>query len=136
MKRYFSMVILSGALVGGMATAAYSSPTTAPQLIAQADVSAIATAFVTDLSVGDYIAALERYESDIQVTLSAESIAQEWEDILAESGEYQGISSVTVDSSSDTPIAIVTCQFENGSRDLFIVFNATSEVVSMDAVEG
>jgi hypothetical protein len=119
-----------------MATAAYSSPTTAPQLIAQADVSAIATAFVTDLSTGNYIAALERYDSDIQVTLSAESIAQEWEDILAESGEYQGISSVTVDSSSDTPIAIVTCQFENGTRDLSIVVNATSEVVSMDAVEG
>ncbi len=136
MKRYFSMVILTGALVGGMATAAHSSPTTAPQLLAQADVSAIATAFVTELSGGNYIDALERYDSDIQVTISAESIAQEWEDILAESGAYQGIIGVTVDSSDETPIAIVTCQFESGVRDLFIVFNTTNEVISMDAVEG
>lgn len=135
MKRYFSTVILAGALVGGMAIAAHGSPMAASQFIAQSDVSAIATAFITDLSTGDYLAALDRYNGDIQATISAESIAQQWEDILATSGDYQGINSITVDTSSDTPVAIVTCQFENGSRDLFVMFNALNEIVSMDAIE-
>lgn len=135
--KYFSVAMVSAVLLGSVAPVqAQQMSEVAPSYIAQgSDVGAIAQAFIQELASGDFTGAFRSYDSPIRSTISPDSLAQQWQDITAVSGAYQGAANVSVDTSSGTPIAIVTGQFENGSRDLFILFNENNEIVSMDIVQ-
>jgi glutaredoxin len=140
MKKYLPVMMIAAALMTGVAPARaqtmVASPLS-PQILAQAtSVTDVAEAFIDALASGDYTAALQSYAPFMRTTLTTESIAQQWEDITAVSGEYQQPISMTVDDSAEAPVVIINAQFENGVRDLFILFNEDNQIVSMDAIEG
>ncbi|HEY9814478.1 MAG TPA: DUF3887 domain-containing protein [Candidatus Obscuribacterales bacterium] len=140
MKRYLPVIVIAAALLGGIAPAqAQSVPageSAAVDLVAQgADVTAIAETFIESLASGDYATALQSYDPAIRTTLTVESLAQQWNDLIASTGAYEGPVAATVDNSGDAPVVIMTGQFENGPRDLFILFNSNNQIISMDAME-
>lgn len=139
MKRFLPVIVIAAALLGGIAPAqAQTAPAgeAAADVLAQgADVTAIAETFIDSLASGDYETALQSYDPAIRTTLTVESLAQQWDDLIASTGAYEGPVATTVDDSGDAPVVIMTGQFENGPRDLFILFNNSNQVISMDAME-
>lgn len=117
------------------------SPETAPQPIvplSAGDVAAASQQFVNFLATGDYAAAQSMYDLTINATVTPASIQTNWEDIVAAAGTFGSVTStrtVSLENPAGGTMAIVNVRFQNGSRDLYIVFNTAYKVVSFDVVE-
>lgn len=117
------------------------SPEISPQPIvplSAGDVAAASQQFVNFLAMGDYAAAQSMYDLTINATVTPASIQTNWEDIVAAAGTFGSVTStrtVSLENPAGGTMAIVNVRFQNGSRDLYIVFNTTYKVVSFDVVE-
>jgi len=110
------------------------------QLLAQAvDAETIAQEFVALMVEGDYQAALQKYDLNLRADLSVATLEQSWQDVKLASGSFQEITDVvtrSLDSSDGSSLAIVTCQFEKGQRDFFVVLTSNSRIASISPAEG
>lgn len=117
------------------------SPETSPQPIVPlgaGDVAAASQQFVNFLAAGDYAAAQSMYDLTTNATVTPVSIQTNWEDIVAAAGTFGSVTStrtVSLENPAGGTMAIVNVRFQNGSRDLYIVFNTAYKVVSFDVVE-
>jgi Protein of unknown function (DUF3887) len=110
-------------------------------LIAQASTpEAIAIEFVNDLSSGDYNAALSLYDSDLRPVIKLDSLIANWEDLTNELGALQNVSirsraASLANTPVDSSLVVLTCEFEGGRRDLFVVFTEDNEIVEYSVAE-
>ncbi|HIK11513.1 MAG TPA: DUF3887 domain-containing protein [Oscillatoriaceae cyanobacterium M33_DOE_052] len=133
MKNQLAVLLLSAILTTGVAPA-YAAPlmSPSPQVIAQADArEKIAEEFVDMLVKGDTRNALERYDSTIRENITPQSLGDMWSDLINETGPFEKRTSIR----SDGNMTIVSCEFEKGKRDLFIIFNDANKIVGLDYVQ-
>jgi Protein of unknown function (DUF3887) len=140
MKKSIPAFLLSVGLLGGILPAVVQQPVVAATMtIAQAnDHQAIAQQFITNLSSGDFAAALQMYDSAVRPNLTPESLQQNWQDLTAEAGDFQEVVStrtVEADDTGTSSVVIATCQFANGSRDLYVTFTDANLVSEFTATE-
>jgi ABC-type Na+ efflux pump permease subunit len=142
MKTCISGVLLTTILIAGLPAQAQQPELPFSQRLAQSETpaDAIVTSaqqFVDLLVAGDYAAARALYQSS-NTTVTPETLQQNWQDIVAANGAYQqqvSTRTVPLDNPEGGTMAIVTTQFENARRDLYIVFDNTRSIVSLDAVD-
>jgi hypothetical protein len=144
MKTCLSVLLLSAALAAGSlpAQAQDASPQQSPPPMAQplsaADVVSAAQQFVNLLSTEDYAAARQMYDLTTNSTVTPGTLQANWEDIINQLGAFQSVAdtrTLPLENPEGGTMAIVTVQFENGSRDLYIVYSSTYRVVSFDTVQ-
>ncbi|NJR60298.1 MAG: DUF3887 domain-containing protein [Cyanobacteria bacterium CRU_2_1] len=108
-----------------------------PQQIAQAeDVTTIAQDFISLLAGGQFNDALRWYDSTAATTISSDTLQASWNDIVAANGAFQrqiSTQAIPSDGSGQSTV-IVTCEFEQGSRDLFITFTG-NQIVSFSIAQ-
>ena len=134
MKKYIGVLLLATVVAGGSMPAIASSVPRLlePQILAQAeDRGAIAEEFVNLLAKGDFSGALKKYNSKVAEDITPQSLAPQWNDIVAEAGSFEEI----VSSKTDGNIVVVTSSFEKGNRDLVIEFNNRNEIISFDKIQ-
>jgi hypothetical protein len=103
------------------------------------EVVAIAQDLVNDLATSNVAAAVQLFDTDSVTNVTQASLLQIWEDIVAESGPLQRQVAAQVDLSDsvdDPSLVIITSEFENECRDLFILMDQDYEVVGLDVAPG
>ncbi|MCU0567519.1 MAG: DUF3887 domain-containing protein [Oculatellaceae cyanobacterium Prado106] len=124
MQKFFVALMIPAALILGAvpAQAQGSAIVAAPMQVAQvSDVSMMAEEFMMRLDMADFSGAVGMYSSAANV--SSESLQQTWQDVIATNGELQEqLGMETVSDSGDSQVVLVTCQFEQGMREVYINF--------------
>jgi hypothetical protein len=103
------------------------------------DFVAIAEGFINDLATSDYDAAIATYNTDAATNVTESSLIQTWQDIVAQSGEFQqqvNAQAEPVASPNEPALVIITGRFANECRDLFVIIDSNQEVIGLDAASG
>ncbi|MBD2463857.1 DUF3747 domain-containing protein [Oscillatoria sp. FACHB-1407] len=145
MKKCTPLLLLPAILAASVlppALSQQSTPQSTPvgqssnRLIAQStDIASAAQQFVDLLTGNDFETALQSYSPAVRETLTSASLQQNWEDITNANGAFrqQVRTRVTpLNASSNTSIAVVTAEFENGTYDIILQFDG-SGIVSLDS---
>jgi hypothetical protein len=144
MKKFmvgFSVPFALGALVLPVQALQQNLPKTeaAPVLMSQSvDLGAIANDFIGMMATGDFASAYQMYDGIVRQTVGQQSIEQNWQDITAEAGAFQGCSreqTSVLEEPGASAVVRVTCQFDSGSRDLFVVFSDANQIASFSVAE-
>lgn len=100
-------------------------------------VASMAGDFISLLSGGEFSEALQWYDSVVSGSVSSDSIRTTWQDIEAANGSLQRqVSSQTIDLDGQGAYAvIVTCEFEQGLRDVMINVS-NDQIVGFSMIEG
>lgn len=127
MKR--TLFLLMPALLGLLALPAQAQQPVVVQeaeVIAQFDPAALAEEFIISMAQQQFAAAVQDYSASV-TDVTTQTLQQNWNDIIAESGSFQGIvSSQTLDQTGSEAIVLVRCQFAQTPRDLFVVVSGAS----------
>ncbi len=123
--------------------AAQSLPESSAYRLAQtngaSDNVAIAEGLINDLAASDYDAAIATYDTSAATNVTESSLVQTWQDIVAQSGEFQRqvrAQAEPAQSPDEPTLVIVTGQFANECRDLFVIIDSNQEVIGLDAASG
>lgn len=107
-------------------------------LTAQApDAAATAQSLIALLSSGDYAAARNLYDP-ANTSVTPETLRQTWSDVVAEHGDFQQVGetrTVALENPVGGTMAIVSGQFANGRRSIYITLNPAGQAVSFDLVQ-
>lgn len=122
MKKLLATLLLPAALIPTFTSLSTPVQAAPVQILAQAsNVSAIAEDFVSLLGQEDYGGALSSYGGSSGV--SSASLQQTWQDLVALNGSFQGSAGAAiVGGSGSSQVVVVTCQFEQGMRDVVVNF--------------
>jgi hypothetical protein len=122
-----TLLILSSILtIGNLpASAQTSAPLEGlPQLAVQSNaITSIAETFIDRLSSGEFMEALQHYDAAVVGGVSSNSLMVTWQDIEATYGMLQqqvNTQVIPLENSSHSYVVIVTCEFEQGTRDILI----------------
>ena len=88
--------------------------------------------FVDAISNGRYGVARGYLAPDFKKTILAETIEQQWLEILATTGSFKRRSNAKVVESSNSNVVLVNLEFEKENRSFMIIFNPLSEIVGVD----
>lgn len=114
-----------------------------PQILAQTtdetseQIGTIAEDFVSELSEGGYSSAVQSYDASATTTITPQSLQQNWQDITNEYGPLQrivGTQTVPLEDSDYSYTVIVTAEFADATRDIFVTFSG-NEVVGFSVAE-
>jgi Protein of unknown function (DUF3887) len=136
MNKFIAALLIPAALLGSVIPAYAQAPITAQpiQITAQSgDVSTIAQNFITLLGQENYSGAVSNYSSGSGV--SSASLQQAWQDTVAVNGAFQQqVSTEVVDGGDGSQVVVVTCEFEEGTRDVVINF-VNGQIVDFSIAE-
>jgi hypothetical protein len=135
MKKIIATLLIPAAVLSASLISAPAQALPAPIILADAsDVSAIAQDFVSQLGQENYGSALGSYSSGSGV--STASLQQTWQDMVAVNGALQGqVSAEVVGGSGSAQVVVVTCEFEQGMRDVVVNF-VDGQIVDFSVAEG
>lgn len=98
---------------------------------------AIAESFINQMAQQQFSAAVQEIAPPLQVGVTSQTLRQNWNDLVAESGEFQqiGRSQLISDGGAEgETVVMVTVQFAERNRDLFVILKG-NEVASFSAAE-
>ena len=113
----------------GQPAPAITQPTTAAQ--SNGEVERIAQTVVEQIVKGEYAAAYNQFDSNLQSAFSEAQLKSTWEQIIAQVGPYQKSTGVRTTILQGRQIVIVTCQFEKDLLDIQLGFNEQSKIVGL-----
>ncbi|GAB4228116.1 MAG: hypothetical protein Kow00121_56940 [Elainellaceae cyanobacterium] len=141
MKRVIPLLIASLTLAATpqwvQAQSLNTMPAAQPAAQTTAQLSTIATDFVSLLAEGQFSDALQWYDAAISGDVSTDSLSQTWQDIETANGSLRrqiNSQTLSLNSADGSYAVIVTCEFDQGVRDLLVTF-AGNQVVSFAIVE-
>ncbi|MBN2305396.1 MAG: alpha/beta fold hydrolase [Anaerolineae bacterium] len=82
------------------------------------DPEAIALALLDNMVAGDFEAATENFDATMQSLLPADTLAANWDSVLASVGSYQSIVAQQTNQQDGSTIIVFTLQFEKALLDL------------------
>jgi Protein of unknown function (DUF3887) len=136
MNKFIAALLIPAALLGGVIPAhAQSSLIAQPLQIAaeSGTVSTIAENFIALLGQENYSSAVSHYSSGSGV--SSASLQQAWQDTIAANGAFQQqVATRVVDGGEGSQLVVVTCQFEQGTRDVVINF-VDGQILDFSVIE-
>ena len=92
------------------------------------DLAASAKRFVELLVKEDYAAAVKDFDETMTKAMPPEKLKEAWTSILAKAGPFQRQVSVEVAKVPKYKIGVVTCEFQKGSLDVKVVFDADGKI--------
>lgn len=116
------MVGLSGFMAGCGSAAEEPSPE---------ELTAKATTLVESMTVGDFSATTEDFDSTMKSVLPPERIEEEWEALATNLGAFQEQTGTRIEGEDGYEVVYVTCEFEDSSVDVKVVFNDENQVAGL-----
>lgn len=87
--------------------------------------------FVQLLTTGQFTAATENFDETMKNALPAEKLQELWQSTIDQTGPFQKQLGSRTETQDDFDIELVTCQFENGTLDVKVVYNAENQVAGL-----
>ncbi len=95
------------------------------------DLEKQARAFVTDLARGDFRACTQRFDATMRNALPEEKLAQTWQGLIAQMGEFRRQGRVISEDKGQYTIVNVACIFANGGLDCRVVFDRNGNIAGL-----
>lgn len=134
------LILAVAALAFGAASNLPAIAQTLPSsnLTAQAsNPAATAQSLISLLASGDYAGARNLYDS-ANTSVTPETLSQSWNDVVAVHGDLQQVGetrTVSLENPAGGTMAIVSAQFANGRRSIYVTLNPAGQAVSFDLVQ-
>jgi hypothetical protein len=80
----------------------------------------------------EFAKARETLHPDLQPYWPVEKIEQAWDDLVAETGALQQVTSSKVIQTITSDLVLVILKFEKGTKDLLVTFNKEEQIVGID----
>lgn len=101
----------------------------------QSDITAIAEQAIGALAAQQYEQVRANLHPDLQETISAEDLQQQWQKLLEQRGAFVRILRASPAQVFDGSIVLVTAVFEKGTEELMVLFNDQQQIVGFDILE-
>ncbi len=112
-----------------------ASPPTAISSSAQpagtVDLTTLGAQFVDLLVKKDFAAAETQFDSAMKSAMPEATLRSVWEDLLTKNGPYQKQLPARVEKQDGYDVVLVTCQFQNQSLDLKVVYDSQKRVTGL-----
>ncbi|MGB6482458.1 MAG: DUF3887 domain-containing protein [Candidatus Acidiferrales bacterium] len=95
------------------------------------DYSARASEIVTNLAARQFDKVFAQFDATMAAAISADKLAQVWDQVLAQAGAFQKISSSQVIEKSTYHVATVTCAFEKAPLDIILAFDDSGRIAGL-----
>ncbi len=95
------------------------------------DLEKQARAFVSDLARGDFRACTQRFDATMRNALPEEKLAQTWQGLIAQMGEFRRQGRVISEDKGQYTIVNVACIFANGGLDCRVVFDRNGNIAGL-----
>lgn len=99
------------------------APAAAPQ-----DPESAARAFVEEMAAGKFEQAAARFDETVGRLMPAPKLAETWQGVVAQAGEFQKITGTTRSDARGLRIVLVTCQFASGPWNVRVVLDAADRI--------
>jgi hypothetical protein len=87
--------------------------------------------FVELLITGQFPAATESFDETMKNALPPDKLQQLWEATVSQVGPFKKQLSTRTEKQDDFDIVLVTCEFQNGTLDVKVVYNAEKQVAGL-----
>jgi hypothetical protein len=87
--------------------------------------------FVQLLATGQFPAATESFDETMKNALPAEKLQELWESTVSQIGPFKEQLGSRIEKQADFDIILGTCQFENGTLDVKVVYNAEKQFAGL-----
>jgi hypothetical protein len=87
--------------------------------------------FVQLLTTGQFPAATESFDETMKNALPADKLQELWESTVSQMGPFMKQLSTRTEKQDEFDIVLVTCEFENGTLDVKVVYNAEKQVAGL-----
>ena len=125
MRTRIAILALTVAL---LAAAVSCARTPTPEPTPSADQAALATEFVDLLVRGDYSKATQAMDATMRAQLGGDKLAEVWKQILGQVGAFKSQSGTRAERSGQYDVVYVTCEFEQATLDVKVVFDSARRV--------
>ena len=88
----------------------------------------LAEGMVDSMAKGDFAAATKDFDANMKAAMSAEKLGQTWSQVTALAGAFKSRTGSREAQEAGFQIVYVTCQFENASWDIKVVFDRDGKV--------
>ncbi len=120
------------AQISGLFFKAGTAPNVTPQ--AGNDLAKTAATIVEQLAKGAYTAVVAAFDPALKASVSEDVLKQSWQQLIDQLGAYQAQTGTQTGTVQSYQSVWVTCQFQNGSMDVQLLFNAQGRAVGMHFV--
>jgi hypothetical protein len=87
--------------------------------------------FVQLLTNGQFTTATESFDETMKNALPAEKLQELWESTVSQIGPFKEQLASRTEKQAEFDIVLVTCQFENSTLDVKVVYNAEKQVAGL-----
>ncbi|MGB6875918.1 MAG: alpha/beta fold hydrolase [Candidatus Acidiferrales bacterium] len=95
------------------------------------DYPARASEIVTNLAARHFDKVFAQFDATMAAAIPADKLAQIWDQVLAQAGAFQKISSSQVIEKSTYHVATVTCAFEKAPLDIILAFDDSGRIAGL-----
>jgi hypothetical protein len=101
------------------------------QKVESEQLSSPARSLIKQLAAEEYDRAVERFDSNLKMTMPAHVLQDRWRTLLAEVGAFKRTISATPGSTHGYEVVIVKCEFDEGLLDVRVVFDKKKQVTGL-----
>lgn len=98
------------------------------QVVQSPDVAELAGQFVELMAKGDFSTAVRNFDGAMKQAMSAEKLGEAWRSLTTQVGAFQRQAGVRTAKEQGYDVAYVTCEFENGSVAVKVVFDRAKQI--------
>ena len=125
--RFCLLVLITGALMSCVAPGMTTPTVRANVTLAPGhDPMTLATAFFEAVLKGDFATAEQDFDDTMKSKLPPDALKQLWENLIAQSGAYQGQLGTQTESKNEYQAIITRLQFEKGTLNMRVVVRTTT----------
>ena len=92
------------------------------------DLTPLAIGFVESLVKEDFANAVKNFDNTMKGVMPEAKLQEAWQGLLAQSGSFKKQTGVWQTQEKGFNIVFVTCEFENATLNIKVVFNNTNEI--------
>jgi hypothetical protein len=127
-KRVFIMLLSISILLGLVTNCKPQTISTPAAPTPAADLITLATSFVDSLAKEDYASAFKMFDTTMARAMPPEKLRETWKTLLTQVGTFKRQAGNRTEKSGQFDIVYVTCEFEQATLDIKVVFNSAKEV--------
>lgn len=98
------------------------------------DYAALARTVVTEMSARQFDKVFARFDKTMADAVSADKLAQIWDQVAAQFGAFQKLNSVQLTEKSGYHVAIVNCSFGNTALNIILPFDDASRIAGLHII--
>ncbi len=95
------------------------------------ELTALAEEFVGLMVKGDFVAAVQNFDSTMKSAMPAEKLEETWKSVLGQLGAFNKVAGTRTEKWQQYDLVFVTCEFEHLTIDAKVVFDSKKKIAGL-----